>query len=174
MVPNNNNQPTQHRIFWPLLMFFFIIFLAASCYLIYKYWHKQNYYSSISSFVFTSWTGPVSPEYQVTRTLTLSSDGCTYTINTSKGAESQNCSISTPDFNKLVNFYYTDDIGTKISYNNNSQTKLPIGGQERKLTVNFSDGSSTSTMLSTDFKTNAQNFFNKVNDYVSQFKQLSF
>lgn len=162
------------RSWWPLILFFFFIIVLLCSFLIYKYWQKQNYYTSIQSFVFTSSTGPVSPEFQNTKTLTLTANGCVYTETLSSGTTNKNCTLSTANFDKLVNLYYTADIGTKMSYNNNAQNKTLIGGPERKFTVNFSDGSSSTTVLSTDFKTNAQNFFSNIGSYVSQFSNLSF
>ena len=162
------------KSWWPLLLFFFFIILLVAGFLIYKYWQKQNYYQSIQSFVFTSGTGPVSPEFQNTKTLTLTANGCTYTVTTSSGSNNQTCTLSTSNYDKLVNLYYTSDVGTKISYNNNASNKTLLGGPTKKFTVNFSDGSSSSTIITTDFKTNAQSFFDSVNGYVSQFSELGY
>jgi hypothetical protein len=162
------------RAWWPLFLFFFFIIVLVGGFLIYKYWQKQNYYSSIQSFVFSSYTGPVSPEFQSTKTLTLTANSCTYVVVNNSGTNTQNCDLSKQDFYKLVNLYYASDVGTKISYNNNASSKPLIGGPTKKVTVNFADGSSSSTIVSTDFLTNAQNFLSNVASYVAQFKSLGF
>jgi hypothetical protein len=179
MASNKNNKKISYeqaksRSFWPLFLFLVFIILIVGGWLIYKYWVKQNYYSSISSFVFTSSTGPVAPEYQSTKTLTITPNGCSYEIKNSTGTDTQNCTLSNSNYNKLVNLYYSSDIGTKISYNNNSASKQLVGGPVRKFTVNFANGSSSTTVLSTDFKSNAQNFFDNVSGYISQFNELNF
>lgn len=162
------------RAWWPLFLFFFFIILLVCGFLIYKYWQRQVYYGSIKSFVFTSTTGPVSPEYQSTKALKLTADGCVLTTINSKETTTQNCTISSNNFYKLVNLYYSSDVGTKMSYNNNSTSKNLIGGPTKTFTVNFSNGSSSSTAITTDFKANAQNFIDTVATYVAQFKQYGY
>ncbi len=170
----NSYQKAKDRSWWPLFLFFFFIILLVGGFLIYKYWQKQNYYTSIKSFVFTSYTGPVAPPYQSTKTLTLTADSCTYSVVTSSTTINSNCSLTSADFYKLVNLYYSSNVGTKMTYNNNAQNKTLIGGPTRKMTVNFSDGTSTTTVVSADFLTNAKNFISSVSSYVSQFNNFGF
>lgn len=167
-------QKAKDKSFWPLFLFLVFIILLVGGFLIYKYWQKQNYYASIKSFVFTSSTGPVSPEFQSTKTITLTVDSCTYAVTDNSGTTNQKCSITKTDFDSLVDLYYTSGVGTKIGYNNNATNKTLIGGATKIITINFADGTTTTTTLTTDFKTNTQNFINTVNNYVSQFKELSF
>lgn len=170
----NSYQKAKDRSWWPLFLFFFFIILLVSGFLIYKYWQKQNYYNSIKSFVFTSTTGQVSPQYQSTKTLTLTADSCTYSVATINSTINSNCSLTSADFYKLVNLYYSTNVGTKMTYNNNAQNKTLIGGSTRKMTVNFADGTSTTTVVSTDFLTNAKSFISSVSNYISQFNNFRF
>lgn len=181
MAKASSNKPqkisydeAKKRSWWPLFLFLFFLIVLISGFVLYKFWQKQNYYSSISSFVFTSSTGPVAPPYQVTKTMTLTSSGCTYTVAASDGTVSNDCSLTTSDFNNLIKLYYSGDLGTKISYNNNAKNKTLLGGPQKSFTVNFADGSSSSTLFTGDFIINTKEFFAQVSNDVVQFKQLNF
>lgn len=175
--PKNMTTKQAHdRAWWPLILFFFFLILLASAFLIYRYYHVQQKYTSVNSMVFSSYTGPVSPQFQATQTLTITPTTCQYQVLAfdAKLSKTETCTVNTATFAKIIDSYYSNNIPTKIEYNNNDGGQTAIGGPTKMMVINLSDGSQLKTTVDSDFSTNAQNFYSTVTQYIPKFKELGY
>ena len=174
-VKNMSVKEAHQRAWWPLVIFFVVVIILGTGLFIYYSYTQDQQHNSIKSFVFSSSTGPVSPQFQASKTLTFSSTQCTYTVTVVIGDIKTNtpCSINQSQYNKIVDSYVNNKIEQAMT-NNNNRPVILIGGPEKKMTVNQQNGTNLQTSVMPSFKTAAQPFFNTVQQYVPQFSELNF
>jgi len=172
-VKNMTVQQTYDRAWWPLILLFFAVIVIVSIFLVWHYSKKSVQHSLISSFVFSANTGPVSPEFQSSKVLTISPTVCQYVVVVRAVSNTTNCTLSAMNFNAIIDSYYSNKIENAINTNNQNPSSL-IGGPQNTMTVNPPSTSALTTKITQSFKTDAQLFFNTVAVYVPEFSNLNF
>lgn len=161
------------RAWWPLFIFFFVVILLVIGVLIYHYMLKVKHYGQIESFVFISNTGPVAPELQSQKTLAITPNSCTYTVVTLKETDTTSCNMNQTTYNTIVDSYFNDDVTAAISAANSTNQNL-LGGAEKKLIVNQTNGTVLRSPINETFKTDASSFMNTVTKYVPQMSEMQY
>lgn len=172
-VKNMSVKEANDRAWWPLLIFFFVVIVAVGGFLIWRYSIRLAQYKSVKNFVFFSDNGPVTPVFQTDKTLTIGPDQCDYTVAVGTLSKTTHCTMNQQNFNKIVDSYVNNKIEAAMNTNNNRPMIL-IGGPQKKLTVNQTNGSSIVTVVTQAFKTDAQPFFDTVAAYAPQINEMNF
>lgn len=130
----------------------------------------------ITSITFSSDSGPVSPEFQQSQILTLSSGNCQYTVTKASPSETTSvpCSLTAENFQKIVESYNTFNMSDKIQSGEGNSANQQIGGQRQSVSVQFQDGTVVTGSLNPTLKESIQPFMDDVVLYVPQAAQLKF
>lgn len=135
---------------------------------------QRSYSYKLKSISLTVSSGPVSPEYQQTQTVTLTKDSCS--VSTTKTAiqqtTTQNCQalgVKFDDVQKAMSEYGLID---KILANSTAKPQT-IGGKQLSITVQLQDGSQFTTQGSTEFIDEIKPFLDQVGIFTPEIRQLN-
>ncbi len=143
--------------------------------ILYSIYSNKTKYSSISSIEFSTSTGPVAPEFQSTKTLTLQNNGCSIVVSGSVNQNgSQPCSLTKSGYQNIVDSYYKNDVQGSINANNSAGQPELLGGQTRTITIKKSDGSVLQTKVTVELIKNIQPFLETVSQNVAQYSSIGF
>lgn len=155
------NNPQSQSFIWLVvgILIFVGLLLAAMLYA-----HK-SFSGKIKQLTFTLSNGPVSPEYQQTTRLILTSNSCHLTITTdsSKTSTSRVCPMDQTTFDKIQASTNNYGVVDKIIANDNSAGN--IGGKEATISIELQNGTVFSTKM-------AQQFFNDLGPYFEEIELL--
>lgn len=142
--------------------------------IIYRWWLINQRYNSIKSIQLTVNSGPVAPEFQFSKSLTITATGCTFQVVSNNIADNQNCNLAESGFKKIIDSYFQNNVQDSIAANNSAGDQNLIGGPQKKIIITKSDGTSAQTTVSADFVKNIQPFLNTVSTNVSQYSLLNY
>ncbi len=135
----------------------------------------NSYSHKLKSISFSVNTGPVSPESQQTKTLTITANSCAITIlhTATNKTESTPCQLQ-PNALKnidvsLVKYGLVDKIASNADHNASL-----LGGKTYHISVTLQDGSTLGTDVGMKFNTDNAPFFEDVGLYAPAFEGLEF
>lgn len=134
--------------------------------------YSQKVFShKIESIVVRVNTGPVSPEFQATRTLEISPNSCmiTTTKTVSQEQTQQNCNLSAQEYTSIEEYAKQYDLADKIVSNQAGNSGL-LGSKEYYVQINYKDGTSISAQGGSNFYTGIQPFIGKLQTYIPEFE----
>lgn len=135
---------------------------------------QVQYSQKITSITFSSDSGPVSPEFQQSQILTLTSGNCQYTVTKTSPEDTKSvpCSLSAENFQKIVESYNTFNMSDKLQSAQDSVTGGTIGGKRQTISVQYNDGTVITATVTPTLKESIQPFLDDVILYVPQTSQL--
>ena len=170
MLSKNAKKPYINTLFILSVIIGSVIILAVAMMIIQsKYSHK------IAEISFSVSTGPVSPQYQQTSTLTISKDSCQLSVKKQIDTDTKytDCQIQPGKFSEiqksLIAYGGVDKI---ISQKPSSEP--PLGGKQFTISVRYNDGSTFTTDANPIFANSIRPFLDDVTLYVPEFSNLGF
>ena len=137
--------------------------------------YVQNTYSNkVKSIKVTVNSGPVSPEFQQTQSITITYKSCTFTTTktVSKQTTSEACSITPSKFEQIQKDASSYDLVGKIITNQkDSETDL-LGSKKYTFEVTLNDGSTFTTEADNNFIQSIEPFLSNMNLYVPAFSRI--
>ncbi|MBI2798068.1 hypothetical protein HYX70_02070 [Candidatus Saccharibacteria bacterium] len=138
---------------------------------------KPTYFNdnSVKIIDFESSTGPVSPQYQSSRSLIITPTSCTYIVtNFGQNAApvTTNCQISQQGFEAIAAAYKDQDVQNKLG-GKQTQNNL-IGGPTNTITITTADGNQLKANVTPELKNQISSWLKTVQQYVPQVGEMQY
>ncbi len=130
----------------------------------------------VNSITFTSDSGPVSPEFQQSQILALTSGSCQLTVTkfSPESTSSTPCNMTSDKYQKIVDSMNTYDVIDKVQAAEDSTTQQSLGGKRQSISIQLQDGTAMTAEMTPQLKDSLQPFLDDVTLYVPQMSQLQF
>ena len=163
MLSKGAKKPYINTLFILSVIIGSVIILAVAMMIIQsKYSHK------IAEISFSVSSGPVSPQYQQTSTLTISKDSCQ--LSDTKYTD---CQIQPGKFSEIQKSLIAYGVVDKI-ISQKPSSEPPLGGKQFTISVRYNDGSTFTTDANPIFANSIRPFLDDVTLYVPEFSNLGF
>ncbi len=135
----------------------------------------NSYSHNLKSISFSVNTGPVSPEFQQTKTLTITANSCDITIlhTATNKTESTPCQLQPNALKNIDMSLVKYGMVDKIAFNSDHNATM-LGGKTYHISVTLQDGSTIGKDVGMNFNTDNAPFFEDVALYAPAFEDLEF
>jgi|GEM_PF-1705259 len=135
---------------------------------------QRSYSHKLKSISLTVSSGPVSPEYQQTQTVTLTKDSCkvSTTKTVTQQTTSQDCQALGAKFEDIQKAASDYGLIDKIVANGTTKPQT-IGGKEVSTTIQLQDGTQFTTQGSSEFIDELKPFLDQIGIYTPEIRQLN-
>jgi hypothetical protein len=135
---------------------------------------QNNYSTKIKNITVTANSGPVSPEFQQTQTISISKDSCEFTTvrTQSQQTTTEPCKVLAGKFEEIQKEAATYDLVGKVLANQKDSESDLLGGKEYTIQVTLNDGSTFKTVADNNFIQSLEPFFDNLNIYVPFFSRI--
>lgn len=154
----------------------FVVVVGLISYFVTKDKKQPTYFTSneVKLLEFDSSTGPVSPEYQESKTLILTPTTCSFSLTKIQPQSTTitNCAMNDTIWNALVAAFDSNNV--KKFLEAAPQSASLIGGPQNQFTVVYANGDTYRAYIDTAAKNELRNFLQQVQSQVPDMANISF